>query len=424
MIRKSGTHAVIIALTIYLTIAHGHVWAEDASQASSLVVAANTRFALKFFHLLANRTSDQNVLVAPTGVSLTFALLDNGADAETRKEIEDTFEFSGISLPQLNQGFAELRKSLEPIPRPKLTSRPWWMTPEQWKKFPTAPPEGVIIADSIWFRQGVAFSASFTDTNRRYYGADFKPFLPTPTPSIQVSNWARRRTKRDISIEIPSTHADFIFVDVTSLHSFWGHEFDESLTKPDLFTLQSGKKKEVPFMHQSSKFWYFEGENYQAVVLPYQSGESMYIFLPSESSSLVEFEKSLTAENWQSWLSRFESRPGHVALPRFGLTSSIDLRAALKDLGVRKSFATLSAFSLMTPAGAMLTSARQSTSLKVDEQGTEATSVTIMAGVVGGVMVGQKPPPPFEMIVNRPFFFAITNNETRQMLFLGAVVQP
>jgi len=418
MIRKWGTRSVVI---VFFSV--GHLWAQDASPACSTVVSANARFAFKFFHLLVNKASDQNVLVAPAGPSFLFALLDNGADTETRKEIEDTFEFTGISTPQLNQGFAELRKYLEPIPRPKLTSRPWWMSPEQWKQYPTAPPEGVIIADSLWLRSGVAFSRGFTDVNRRYYGADLKTFLSSRTPSIQVSNWARQRTRKNVPVNISSA-SDFLLVNVTSLHAFWEHKFDESMTKPDLFTLQSGRKKEVPFMHQRRNFAYFEAEGFQAVVLSYRS-QSMYIFLPRETSSLAQFEDLLTPRNWQEWLPRFESRPGHVALPKFGVVSNIDLRSVLEDVGVRRAFGTLSAFSPMAPEGAMLTSASQNTSLKVDEEGTEATSVVLLTGVVGGVSAGFRPPPkPFEMIVNRPFFFAIADDQTKQLLFMGAIVEP
>lgn len=427
MIQKRGVPALVIAMTAIFISIPGNVGAEDTSQAPSMVVAANTRFAFKFFHLLVHKTSDQNVLIAPTGLSLTFALLDNGADAETRKEIETTFEFNGLSLVQLNQGFANLREVLQPIMPPKLMKKPWGMTPTQWKQFQTAPPSGIIIADSVWFKRGVAFSPIFSGTNRRYYGLDCKRFLPTPTPSIQVSNWARQRTRKNTPIHVGSLFgkSDFLFVDVTYFHEFWADQFDQSATKLDFFTLQSGSKKEVPFMHQRREFRYFDGEDFQAVVLPYGS-ESMYVFLPSEASNLTRFENSLTPENWNAWLSRFESRPGHVGLPKFGITSSVNIRSALESMGVSRAFNTLEAFSPLASQGVMLTSASQNTSLKVDEQGTEGISIGLIAGVVGGVMGGRlgPPPKPFEMIVNRPFFFAIANSQTKQLLFLGAVVEP
>jgi serine protease inhibitor len=99
----------------------------------------------------------------------------------------------------------------------------------------------------------------------------------------------------------------------------------------------------------------------------------------------------------------------------------------LKGIGVARAFETFSTFSPIAPlTGAKLTAAIQKTNIKVDERGTEATSVGLMAGVLGGIIGGiQGPPPkPFEMIVNRPFFFAIADDSTGQLLFLGAVLEP
>jgi serine protease inhibitor len=35
-----------------------------------------------------------------------------------------------------------------------------------------------------------------------------------------------------------------------------------------------------------------------------------------------------------------------------------------------------------------------------------------------------KPPRPFEMIVDRPFFFVIVDHQTKTILFMGLVEQP
>jgi hypothetical protein len=43
------------------------------------------------------QTPDQNLPFSPTAI-LTFGLLDNGADAEARSEIESVFEFTGPDL--------------------------------------------------------------------------------------------------------------------------------------------------------------------------------------------------------------------------------------------------------------------------------------------------------------------------------------
>jgi serpin B len=227
---------------------------------------------------------------------------------------------------------------------------------------------------------------------------------------------------------------DFLLVDVTRFHSFWKWDyiFDVSMTKPAPFTLLNGQKKNVPMMYKGTEFTefsYLEGPKFQAVILPYGQNANMYVFLPTEDSSLKELEQTLTAKNWQEWLSQFVSREGMVGLPKFKTETGFDVSAALQELGVRRIFEQFAALrpAVTIPEGARLTNALQKTEISVDEKGTEAISVGIAGGVPGGVAGGipvQERPKPFVMIVNRPFFFAIRHNPTGQLLFLGAVVEP
>jgi serine protease inhibitor len=415
----------ILSLAVAALFAASTASAQSGQQSSSAIVNANTRFSFKLFHHLTEETPAKNLLVAPTGLSFTFALLDNGADAEARKEIEDALEFTGLDLKQLNEQSNALRAALQLAEPTKLTKRPAWATSQQWARFKAAPPNGTVIADSLWLSH-MTFPDSFLQVSKQYYGVDVKRLLAKPSPSEQISRWAAERTRTAIPIH-PGTIAknDFFLVDVTYFHEFWEHKFYES--KPGPFTLLNGQTKQVPMMYQTRYFDYFEGPKLQAIVLPYGRRAAMYVFLPSEDSSLSELEKSLTAVKWQQWLSQFESRRGHLGLPRFQIETGFDVRAALMDMGVRRAFESFSAFLPVVPVdGAKLTQAIQKTRIKVDEQGTEAISIGLLGGVPGGIPGGSlgPPPTPFEMIVNRPFFFAIADVRTGQLLFLGAVVEP
>jgi serpin B len=61
------------------------------------------------------------------------------------------------------------------------------------------------------------------------------------------------------------------------------------------------------------------------------------------------------------------------------------------------------------------------TFVDVNEQGTEAAAVTAMM-MAGSAM--PKPETPFEMKVDRPFFFAIANRESGAIVFMGIVNDP
>ena len=111
MTRQAGGLLLVLILTSVLQ-------AQYSVPTPSPIVDANSRFAFKLFKQLTTETPDHNILVAPTGLSLTFGLLDNGSDPETRKEIESAFEFTGMDLTEINAGFAALRKEMNLIPPP------------------------------------------------------------------------------------------------------------------------------------------------------------------------------------------------------------------------------------------------------------------------------------------------------------------
>ena len=59
------------------------------------------------------------------------------------------------------------------------------------------------------------------------------------------------------------------------------------------------------------------------------------------------------------------------------------------------------------------------TFVEVNEEGTEAAAVTSV-----GVEATSAGPLPIPFIVDRPFFFAIRDNQTKTVLFMGVVVNP
>ena len=63
---------------------------------------------------------------------------------------------------------------------------------------------------------------------------------------------------------------------------------------------------------------------------------------------------------------------------------------------------------------------KHKTFVEVNEEGTEAAAVTS----IGMVRLAMAPQRNFSMIVDRPFFCAIRDNQTGALLFMGAIIEP
>jgi serine protease inhibitor len=422
MARKIRLLTLLLALSTALQLI-----AQDAGRYDSLV-NDNNEFAFKFFRQSLAQTSESNVLVAPTALSADFAFLQNGAESKTRAEILETFDLKNLSADEINQQSFALRKALSYLQAPSAKPVPSARVSKQSPPSMccSAPAEQLILAGSLWAQPFVAFQPEFLATGKRFYSFHATSVTGRGPDAVKAVNaWSAQQTGGKLSHILDSWQRDdFLLVDTTWFKGAWFNHFWPTKTHPGDFTLLSGQKKEVPMMENGGGFRYLRGDKFQAIRLPYHRA-AMYVFLPDEDSSLKTLEQSLTADNWTAWISTFNYRDGYLELPRFHSEYRGDVSAILEDLGIKRAFTTNSSFApaVSNPEGARLTRVLQIVLLTVDEKGTEVVSGGISGGVIGGVS-SEPRPEPFRMIVNRPFFFAICDDQTQAILYMGAIVEP
>lgn len=174
-------------------------------------------------------------------------------------------------------------------------------------------------------------------------------------------------------------------------------------------------------MTRSASLVYCENAGFQAVVLPYSDWQvSMYVFLPKEG--LDKFIQDLTPENWEKWLRQFGARKGKLELPRFKLENEYDLNGELKTMGMPRAFTAQAELGGISDEGLMISWVKQKTFVEVNEEGTEAAAASGIGVTTSAVR--RETEPPFTMIVDKPFYVAILENQTGTILFHGAILDP
>ena len=73
------------------------------------------------------------------------------------------------------------------------------------------------------------------------------------------------------------------------------------------------------------------------------------------------------------------------------------------------------------PPPLLISEVEHKTYVKVDEEGTEAAAATSVSVIAMSVVAS---PPPFEMVVDHPFFCAIAEQQSGAFLFGGVVTDP
>lgn len=368
------------------------------------LVAANTRFSLKLFSQLLKQDSDRNIFISPSSVALALAMVHNGANGETQKAIASTLELQGLSLQEINQANAGLQTTLS---NPELGVE-------------------LSIANSLWAKSGQSFKREFLQRIQNFYQVELQELnFSEPTASSTINTWVKRSTNEKIQqiVERNDLGANTVFVLLDAIYFLgnWQYPFPKQATREHSFTLPNGTQKQHPMMFQQLHVPFYQNELFQAISLPYGTGRlSMCIFLPQQGTNLQTFYQHLNSQNWEKWINQFNNEQGDlsedvlVGLPRFRLEYSVELKDALKALGMEVAFGKDADFSGMTPSHLWIDKIKHKTLVDVNEEGTVAAAVTEAGGTRGG----------YEMIVDRPFFFTIRDNQTGTILFMGSMVEP
>ncbi|MCI0690951.1 serpin family protein [candidate division KSB1 bacterium] len=378
---------------------------KSIAPADSKLIAANTQFGFKLFDQLAKQDAGKNIFVSPSSVAFALAMIYNGASGETQQAMAKALEVNGMSLQELNRANAALQAMLAS----------------------SDPKVQLNVANSLWARKGVTFKPEFIKRNQEFFAAEVSDLdFALPSAPTTLNDWVSQKTNGKIDKIVETIPSDAILYLINAIYfkGNWAQQFDKSKTKTDRFTLLNGAKKQHPMMSQTGRYRYLENDEFQAIGLPYGAGSmSMYVFLPGKNSDLNKFMADLNAAKWESWMSQLRSQEGNITLPRFKLEYEVVLNNALKSLGMESAFdpqrANFREMCAASPsANVFIGEVKHKTFVEVNEEGTEAAAVT------SGGMRATAFIPPFNMVVDRPFFCTIRDNQTGTVLFMGLVVEP
>jgi serine protease inhibitor len=369
------------------------------------LASADTGFAFGLVKELAREQPAKNIFISPYSISTVLQMVCNGAAGGTKQEMASVLGTSGLEAQALNQACKGLDQSIRSAQSNVVLS----------------------IANAIWYRVGVELRPTFVSVNQDFFGAKMGALdFTDPQTSGIINAWADENThgriKQIISGSIPSD-AQVILANAIYFKGSWERKFDPTATKERAFHLQDGRQPQVAMMQQSGEFQSQDGKGCQAVRLPYAGWRlGMYVLLPEAGSSVEKLLASVDAQSWQNQLRRqFRSRKGSLLLPRFKLEYGAELKRPLAALGMTLPLSRGADFSSMSPTPLYLSEVRHKSFAEVNEEGTEAAAVTVATMTPSSM---QRPAPPFEMVVDRPFLFMIEDNLTNAILFVGVVFDP
>jgi serpin B len=369
------------------------------------LVSSSTSFGFNLFDRLAKQDPNKNIFISPSSVAIALSMTYNGASGETQEAIAKALELQNIKIDEIN----DYNRNIQELLANGDTN------------------VELNIANSLWARKDIALEQTFLNKVKEFYQAeisnlDFKDSKAANT----INAWVKKNTKDKIDKIVDRIEPDSMLFLINAVYfkGKWEAPFEKSLTKPQPFTLADGTKIQHPAMSRSGEYRYYDAPTFQAISLPYGTGRfSMEIFLPKAKSNLLEFQKQLTTKNWQEWSTKFTRKEGLIQLPRFKVEYETSLKSALQNMGMAIAFDSDKAdFRNLSTVKAFIGEVKHKTFVEVNEEGTEAAAATSIEMKVTSASPSEETP--FQMIVDRPFFFTISDRQTGTIIFMGAIQNP
>lgn len=379
-----------------------HLLAAVANKTPKDISQAHNAFGFDLFKILVEAEGNNNVFISPSSIGLALSMVYNGAKGETKDAIEKTLQFKNLDISSVNQQSLALINLLK-NPDPKVE---------------------LAIANSVWARKGIEFRQDFLTAAAKYYNAEISALdFKDPSAVGKINSWVSKNTKGKIPKIVENIPDEMVMYLINAVYfkGSWTTEFDRKLTQDRLFTTANGASKKHPLMRQTHLLPYLETETFQSVNLPYGENKrlSMYVFLPK---NLETFIRGFDIKAWNEWMKQYENIEGTILLPRFKIEYAKELNLLLAKLGMGVAFQDNADLRGISDQHRLnISEVLHKSYVDVNEEGTEAAAAT---SVGAGVTSVRPRPKTFYMEVNRPFFFAIRDNQDQEILFMGAVNNP
>ncbi len=342
------------------------------------------------------RDTKSNILLSPPGIYSSVQLLYMGASKQTRTEL-NTFLYAG-------SGYDESILANQNIETHPLGESAFW-----------------ISENAVFYSPNHLLLSDYKNLVEKY-----TPTLLLPlngSSDIRLANkWVKDKTHNMIDNLLGDNDIgiDLLIANVNYFSGKWKKSFLKEMTQVKTFHCQDKSESKIKMMERKGKYRYLKNEDFEMIELPYSSDKfSTLMIVPSEKSNI-----SALLQNSHQLVAGFEKESstlyGRVQIPLFTIDKEYTLKKILMKLGLNSIFfANQANFDNMfiQAKGIYVDDLKHRAVLKVNEEGTEAASLTKVS------FLGSLPDPKldFNFIADKPFIFLVRDVQTKLLLYIAVI---
>ncbi|MDT7891006.1 MAG: serpin family protein [Candidatus Nanopusillus sp.] len=389
----------------------------------SHVVNSSNNLGLKLFKVIQQNNPNSNIMISPYGVFSNLLLLYNGAGGETYEELKNILNLSEPNY--VNPNFGELYNIL----------------------MNTGGNYELKIANGLFLNKNYEFKPTFINTAKDYFLVETENIdVNNRVKSAEtINNFILQNTNGLIKNVISPSDIDentvLIIANAIYFYGKWATQFKKEDTRPEKFYISPKDVIEVQTMVAYDvplKYGIFG--DIEVVEIPYKGNNTaMVVIIPynpyyvdnpciglkgKNLCDLSNIVSNLTLDNLYYYLNNLnEIVVDKLYMPKFSFEGKYNLIPYLKSLGINTIFNPGSSnlsnivYSKSPDENLYVSLFKQFTYIENNEEGTKAAAATVTGIQVTALR---------QLIIkiDRPFIFMIIDLRTKEILFIGQVVNP
>ena len=374
-------------------------------------------FSIDCFKEVASDAID-NCLVSPYSIATDLSMLSMGASEGTYDELTGVLGFKDFSYRQLGDYYSLISE--------KIFSS-----------------ESILsVSNAVWLDNTVVESVKpeFKDDASNYFKSEINALDFNSEKSAEtINDWVKVKTdgKIDRIISYDDIKKNNDIAVLTNAVSFNGKWADQGYSTEEMpFKSLSGNTANKVYFKgcgRSIREYNVSGKekNEPSVVeLGIDDNYSISFILPPAKQNLIKFVNSIDSKKWIRWMSSLT--PGETAstivvfkIPCFRSDAEYQCVKYLKNLGIKSLFEVENCdLSRMINIPVSVRTIKQKSAIDVNSKGSSASSATaIDISPYTGVQSYGNTIKEYQFIADRPFVYAIVENTTQTILFLGTVTE-
>lgn len=360
------------------------------------------------FRMLEQLQKGENIFISPYSVSMGFSLLVNGAQGETKEQMEQVLGISDLDTWNRAAG-AYMQK--------------------KWGK-----ETFVKNANSVWVSDTMNLAENaekdyFDVVSEFYQAKKHYQDLTTNQTKDEINGWVKEHTGGmidDLLKENLTADQKLALFNAVYFEGKWMEPFAKEDTWSMLF---HGKKetKDVDMMRLYEKeFSYVEKQGLRGVEIPYQdSSIVMDVVMPSDANKdiMEVFGKLSEEEKMEFFRTLSKEAPteiGTLGIPKFEIEYSAgkDLQEALMAMGMTRAFENADFGKI--GENLFVGGVNHIAKVIVEEKGTKAAAVTEIIMMETAAIEEEKK---LDFIADRPFLYVIRDTKEDVILFMGLMYE-